>query len=322
MAIDYNKISNDAVEEQLLKKESLEQLEDILMRCDTGGLPDKGIPIEEKRVLSKNELKETWPEVVSRVNSFLQVEDIKPPKVRYYTSREILSKNNSNKVIPALYSMGAVYIATIGVNNIMLGISNGAFSELAFGSLQMALVLLYKSISANMSANVNNEHPRLISSTYNLKGEKIKLKKEVETDLIPTIGHEYAHHLEHKILHTDYNTYSYFSEGFARGVERHISDLYAQERNDPRFVSDIVRATTGELSAVYFWMCSEQGDSLRSIPVFEKNNTILMAEHNMDKNLLPYKHAFGNTIFYLAEKRHGDGIYADALRGDVDFLFE
>ncbi len=324
MAIDYDRIKNEAIEEQLLKKESLEQLEDILMRCDTGGMPDKEIPVERKRMLSKNELKETWPEVVSRVDSFLGVEGIKPPKVIYLNS---LYKwgyyNYENAIISVLGIMGAG-AGVRGVDFLASGLSTGAMED-TLGGIGLGVISALsisnaiKEIKKNKKKDKKPKEP--MGTHYNKDLGWVLLKKDYETDIIPAIAHEYAHHLEEMILHPDYDASFYFCEGFARGVQRHISNLYAQERNDPRFTHTISRDTTGELSAVYLWICDRHGEVDRPIPLIKKNNIYMFTADNLDKDSLPYGHAFGNTIFYLAEKRHGDGIYADALKEDVDFLF-
>ncbi len=328
MAIDYNKISNKALEEQFLKNESLEQLEDILMSCETCGLPDKTTH-KKKRKLSKREALEISPEIFSRVDSFLGVEGITPPDIEVYDSFEVWYFNNKNNLKFAASGLIGTTLAADGIFSCIGALANGTGPGIAFLSAEILLSGVFISYATNELNKATKElnkqtkytHPKF-EDHYNVREKRMHIQGDVESMLTVLIAHEYAHHLQEEIIGPRGPDYRFFSEGHARGIERHISNLYAAERNDPWFASKASEHTTGELAAVYLWMCRSKRKMSRAIPVIHQNKGMRLANKYMDYKGMPIPHAFGNTIFYLAEKRHGDGIYADALNGNVDFLFE
>lgn len=143
----------------------------------------------------------------------------------------------------------------------------------------------------------------------NLFSKKINLVKEPVARLIPTLAHEYAHYLQD--VQYDYGRASIGSaiEGHARGVERIISEHYAESEDNPAYLYDVTCLTAHELKKSYLWVSKklkkEPRKSLAKKPLFVKK---------------PGPHAMGNATFYVLEQFHGRDIYKRFLKRDLTFL--
>lgn len=321
MAIDADRISNPEVEEFLLKKENLEQLEDLIIDLPyCSSHPEKPAPRYKNR-LRRDELATEVSDVISRVDSFLGVEGVEAPRVRYYSPVECWAHDNGHFALNILSYVSASYIGLRGSLNLAEGIANNSIAAMVIGGVEIIGFGLFMA-GTTKRVMMDMKEPRyLLSSSYDQKKKLIKLIKESEPDFLPTIAHEYDHHVQDSLLGLDYQDTSYFSEGHARGVQRHVSKEYAAERNNPLFMNEITKHTIGELSAVYYWLCNKHGEDRRFWDMLPKDTKIILGAVHLGDNNTPHRHAFGNTLFSLAEARNGDAIYKDTLQGNTDLLY-
>ncbi len=139
--------------------------------------------------------------------------------------------------------------------------------------------------------------------------DTIVLAREPRADLLPSIAHEYTHHVQGQQA-TNLINCGIFKEGHARGVERFISERYARLEKNPAFLRVIVAETVEELEEAYQWICTTLGAEPRlELPSEDKPGEKLR------------NHTLGNTIFYLQENCLGKQIYRDVLQGRNVFAF-
>ena len=139
--------------------------------------------------------------------------------------------------------------------------------------------------------------------------ETMLVKKDKKALLIPTIGHEYDHHVfnVNEVVPNEMRGKSnIFEEGHARGVQRHISEYYRENEDNEAFLYDITEMTENELKQTYKWVCKK----LKVKP----SDNLLKGDVTS-----PDKHALGNSLFYTLETVKGDGVYRDAINGKIDF---
>ncbi len=131
------------------------------------------------------------------------------------------------------------------------------------------------------------------------------------TILIPSIAHEYAHHMQHS-KRLGQNCYDFFSEGHARGVERHISEIYCQKEDNELFLYDISRETISELASAYIWMCKKLCKKPKLSLLKVSTNSIKESLKHLVKEA-PSEYAMGNAFFSIYESIYGKEIYKEAL---------
>ena len=272
-------VGNSGIEEVLLEKENLDILESVLCSHELesfSGYDLSRFKRKPKVMPTLSRVMEILPEVKSRADGFLQVNNIGMPKARFYNWLEKRLDNPGRVLGYAVKLLGPLY----GWRG-------------------------YSSTS------------RYIWS----KGGLILLRELPEPDIIEDLAHEYAHHVQFSIIEglIEMEDCKCFIEGHARGVERKLAKEYTIEMQDQAFWSKVKERTTRELSDVYRWLCKKHSQT-------EKwSRTYRQVGPEMDGSLeswdaKPNCHALGNAAFYLAERRHGDGIYAAALRDELDFL--
>ena len=144
-------------------------------------------------------------------------------------------------------------------------------------------------------------------------GRKRKYKKRSAS--IPLLAHEYAHHIQNVkgMVRRELNV---FGEGHARGVQRHVSNVYAEREDNEAYLLDIVDKNCGELKGVYEWMCPKFGVTLR--------RSLLTTQTSGVDGIIflllygePSFHARGNAFFYMLERERGSQIYGEAVRGEL-----
>lgn len=164
-------------------------------------------------------------------------------------------------------------------------------------------------------------------------------------ELVQTLIHEYAHHVQAKsglrigdfdkkepIIYTgntitlypsDFNEdqLSIFKEGLARAAERHICKTYADAENDLAYLARVVEWTYGELKSVYVQVCNQTGlspkpglidlDTCRDYDETECRRTHFKR---------PTDHAIGNAYFCLAEARNPRFSYRGIIKRVYDAI--
>jgi hypothetical protein len=112
--------------------------------------------------------------------------------------------------------------------------------------------------------------------------------------LIPTLAHEYTHHIQYESMHRVFNNPAN-REGHARTVERHIAQKYARRERNPAFLYQVTREDVAELKSVYLWLCDNPNPALMRF-----RSALDVIENNARKERkMPSDHALGNTFYIL-----------------------
>jgi hypothetical protein len=161
-----------------------------------------------------------------------------------------------------------------------------------------------------------------IWSGYDRIKRIISLAEKEIANMVPDLGHEYAHHVQYRYgIPMESRTglfggtrYGIFEEGHARGVQRFIAAEFMMHENNETYLFDIVDHTVGELRGTYKWMCHKLNRPVR------KNLLRIHSIADTYEGLpIPSQHALGNTLFMLYEKRYGTDIYNKAIHGKLIF---
>ncbi len=160
--------------------------------------------------------------------------------------------------------------------------------------------------------------------------DKILLMPKRKEIIFPGIAHEYCHHAQYSVIpdllkskigeykeeayilfeFPDYEgKYRTFTEGHARGAERHISSAYA-EQNGNLFTCAIKSLDIEELRDCYSWLCR----AFRKKPNSQVRKINTGYPYFASRFEKPVPHAIGNAFFSIMEREHGPKIYAEAIR--------
>ncbi|MBN2142075.1 hypothetical protein JW711_01975 [Candidatus Woesearchaeota archaeon] len=153
----------------------------------------------------------------------------------------------------------------------------------------------------------------LKGAIFNLMNYSFRIPRKDRVHLILSASHEYTHHVQiaYKIQ-TEY--YPIFSEGHARGVERHIAEEYlALEKNEAFLLPPLQRAVS-DVKMTYIWFCAVNAceprrSLLRSISPSDFSNQIFFDQYGE-----PRPHALGNALFMMNEEVSGKKIYPKAVK--------
>jgi len=189
--------------EELLDKES--QRLRRLQRLKEDGKLDFGDNV------SPEELKELFSQICTEVDEFLGIQDGEVPDCGYFNIFKPGFDSTSILLLYALSAIGVAYGLTPLFTDQNPDIDH--FISAALGAL------------ASTQAAIS--HLALKQPAYDLSSKGVTLKKVARTDLIPMAGHEYAHSIHDKIGIAS-KTYTAFTEGHARGVEKQLADNYRE----------------------------------------------------------------------------------------------
>jgi len=149
------------------------------------------------------------------------------------------------------------------------------------------------------------------SPNYSRLTKTIRVKKGRRANLIPTLSHEYGHHLvRSRFKGSEFG--SIFSEGFAMGVQRNLSRTYSEREDNMAFLYGILDITVGEIKAAYAWICRRLGEPVRK-------NLLTPKSCYDDSPRNPSDHAKGNTVFSIYETLYTPGFYRDIIHNDFSF---
>lgn len=146
--------------------------------------------------------------------------------------------------------------------------------------------------------------------------ERIRVIKDKLTIIIPQMAHEYTHHVQNKLWGDSRleSSLKIFEEGYARGVQRYVSGLYAKSEDNEAFLYDSLEYDVAELKSVYKKLCRKLEEKIE--PLFYS------IQSSKDDQEQRYRKEFkrtsplaiGNTFFMLLERKHGTSIYKDILQ--------
>ena len=283
-------IKNKNLEKILLSEDNIPIVEHLLYLQSQELQRLKKLKEDDKldfgKKYSRKQLKELFPIVKNKVDSFLNVNNISNPRVDYFsiTSPESLLGG------PGFSVFGGAVLIGGGIG----------FKETYF--LQAGAISIFNCILQIYLRNNDHYHPLF---------KNINLSYKERAKIIPTLGHEYTHHIQ-RITINKYRrgVYEIFREGHARGIERYISNLFRESEDNEAFLYDITNINVRELKNVYKWLCKK----------FElsPNEALLNVKGIYDTKFLD-NHAKGNVLFYIQETKKGPQVYNDAIHGSLIF---
>jgi hypothetical protein len=155
----------------------------------------------------------------------------------------------------------------------------------------------------------------------------IDLLKEPESILADTIGHEYDHYVVHNMLRignfemdSPNKSCKIIKEGHASSVGSHVATNYFSRNKNPEYNIPNLKMKLAQLSMAYEWLCL-----VNNLPIKNEvlgNNYIPYWDGQINdfRTNRPNSYVLGPTLFYLAEAKLGNGIYADFVNGDFGFI--
>lgn len=296
------KLHKKVFDQSLLNQKYIEPLESLINEYSKELRDLTSQPLDFGRSYRPNELGEVFPEVKEFTTKFLDV-NARDPKYSFY------SVFNFDTPL----SWIAVGYGAYGALNMIMGLAAGNPSMITSGMMFLVWAWLFK---------------RFDSGSCYLPGkQKISLDKMPETILRPVFAHEYTHHLQH-LTHDEGNPssfrgYSAFIEGHARGVQRAASHHFREKHDNESYLWSITDTDVGELKSVYQWVCKKtKREPNKKLMTVAKScrDTDETIKRYMPFSFQPTAHAIGNSLFLMAEKKHGTGIYKRAMKGDFNFL--
>ena len=300
-------IENACMERRLLNIDNIGAIEELLdresQRLERLQKLKKDNKLNRGDKVSPGELKGLFPQICTEVDDFLGVQDGEVPKFGYYN---LLRPGLMTTPVLAMYAISAVQVVsavTCLITEQNPDLSN--FMNAGIGAMQFACAALFHSVMKNPG--------------YNRLLKRVTLQNVARTDLIPSAGHEYAHHVQRREGLKD-DMYSIFKEGHARGVEKHIAQDYQQREDNNAFLYDVLNSTVGEFKSAYIWICQKFGHQPKASLLKTKTSTDIDERVNRLLDKTPTPHAIGNALFSIYEAREGRGIYNDMIHGNFQFI--
>jgi hypothetical protein len=141
--------------------------------------------------------------------------------------------------------------------------------------------------------------------------------------LVPELAHEYTHHVQNCLTKGKMYSNDPLAEGSAVGVERIISNQYAEETGNPGYSLSSLRSTTQTLTYAYLYLCSQRGiqpnDKLLDSRFLSWSTRISRTSDSLF-GLKNHNYDIGVAAVSIAEEIHGPSVYARLVRGETDFL--
>ncbi|HLC56580.1 MAG TPA: hypothetical protein VJJ23_05065 [Candidatus Nanoarchaeia archaeon] len=282
-------IKNKNLEAILLSKDNIPVVEHLLSIESQELQRLKKLKEEGKldfgKKYSRKQLKELFPMVKGKVDNFLNVNNISNPRVDYFS----ITSPESLFFGPGFGFYGGV---------ILIGGGFG-FKETYF--LQAGVLAIINGVLHTYLKNTDH---------YNHLFKNITLRYEERSKIIPTLGHEYTHHIQKISGIKSVRNHSIFQEGHARGIERYISNLFRESEDNEAFLYHITNLNARELKNVYKWLCEKTN--------LTPNEALLKVKGIYDTKFLD-NHAKGNVLFYIQETKKGPQVYNDAIHGNLVF---
>ncbi len=285
--------------ESMCNKETVSQVESIFHQSlkQLAGMHYLSNKLSLQKPIGKTKLDETLTEIKGHVDEFLGVKKVKECEIRYAINASEPIKKLALAILP---------VATI------LGITNSGTSynlaeifpmtALNVGSGLIGAFFGFEFVSSAMGFMDSRDAP-YYGPNEGCEGTVV-IKKESRTLQIPTIAHEYTHHVQNSVR----GSFTMLAEGIARGVERHIAKMYAEKEDNPSFLYDSTMTTTRELGTGYINLCKAIGIPYKKALIESANS---MLNEDCDRGFDHY--AFGVTYLSVEEANTGKSIYGRAL---------
>ncbi|MFC1768729.1 hypothetical protein ACFLZX_03100 [Nanoarchaeota archaeon] len=261
--------------EDLLATESLKL--DKLQRQKEGG------DLTSEKVVSRTELQDLAPEVCHTVEDLLGVEVTNRPPIRYFSL-----------IRPGLPELTIIYSYSLSISH-----AKKSLEPLLTGQISVENIF-YATMSLAPFALVAFTHYILKDSNYQTFWERINIKKGPRTKVIPSVAHEYTHHIQNKDDAIPRKS-TIFREGQARQIEAKVAEIYCERECNEAFLYDVQDLRVGELKSTYLWLCQKFG----KVP----KQSLLSIKTSMDTEKDQSPHSLGNTLFLLYPTLTGKEFY-------------
>ena len=308
----FTQFKNENLERLLLDKENILPLEELMH----SQLEKLGGIIQNKpkpdRKLNSKEFYDLIPQLKEDVDQFLDIDEAGCPLILYLNRQTCLKDCFESLLLSLDHKSSSQDISSESLKLYCSDMKSvGVWNKIRAAPILMRFVRLSRVL--DLDNIIRAYFPRI---------QFITMTKEKMPKVIPIMGHEYGHYLQHQAflkrayLSQDYNI---FKEGHARGVERYIADIYNKREDDQRFLEDRASGDYIELKQTYKWLCQEldisPNTNLVGITLPENN---IQAEQGLEQEK-PSEHSLGNTLFYLHETKKGKQIYKDVINGTFEF---
>ncbi len=297
---------NSELLRQLCRQENLGELEILISSQLEEFVPINLSELEFGAGLTSEEIKEIFPKVKEDVDNFLGTHHIDVPDCDYYN----FFKPGLNTIpfwINYSFAASVPIYLTLGetirnylpedlnsiVSNIILSPGLGILTILPF-------LISFNGYLANLTSGYDPLFRHITLQKEEMNEETGTLRKISRPKLIPIMAHEYAHHVQKKQGLALFDN-RVLLEGHARGVERHISELYCEREGNDAFMYGIYNRTITELQQTYGWIC-------RRLEIKGREEFL---PKKQTREIGP--HAAGNTLFLLWEQTKGSEIYKEVL---------
>jgi len=287
------KVDNKSLNKNLINKDHISQLE-FLINENSKNLenlkrknPDFGITYEA------DELPRMFRESKKFVDDFLDVKPGGIPKYGY----------------PEFWNNRSIFLCSVGSYFILEGLLMGSPLSLNFG-IQFWIMNYFM-------------HKMSSASSFNFFTNKITLEKTPSTIIKTVAAHEYTHYIHGLTIQNElkYRKHASLFEGHAIGVQKAAARHFRDKYDNESYMFHIFERSVGELKSTYLWICDklekEPNKNIKKIKSrYDSNEKVFKFFHKSPSN-----HSAGNSIFSLAEEKHGTEIYRRTLKKDFDFLY-
>lgn len=275
-------LNNNEIEEFLIRRENLDLLEFVVLSEYNSFKKIQTFNHRHEKI-RKKDLQKIIPEVCYLVNQELDSDNQDLPLIEYFN---ILKKPKESTKILGLYTTSAT-LGTLAFTSLL--------NEHVF--LTTGLVFLAgTAIGVGRALHLEKKEPR-----YFPEEKRAIIKKGSKQQIIPTLAHEYTHHVQNLrgILTKENN---YYTEGQARQIQTIIANKYAEKEKNPTYMLRTQLRNLGEYASTYIWMSEklnkEPSNSLLRKPELIYNENIAFLEQQQK----PTTHAIGNTALRMKKE--------------------
>lgn len=235
--------------------------------------------------IGKRSAKKMFSNVISEVNSFLDVDDVPLPKINY------ASANFKPRDIAFL------------AGGVALSVANYFLTEpeslLQYALLVPSLVGVGAGTIGLMSSLLfGNAHRSTIAKD---SVSTLLIAKDNAYATTLAFAHEYTHAITKHCSPKRNYVKSPLIEGTAREIERVIAKSYAEKENDSGYLHLVKRQDVAEMLSVYDWVCKLHSRTPFDFASEQKYFSSDGERAHMKKYGFPTAHAIGNSIYLLQD---------------------
>ncbi|MDP2907477.1 MAG: hypothetical protein Q8O03_06055 [Nanoarchaeota archaeon] len=154
------------------------------------------------------------------------------------------------------------------------------------------------------------------SSSFDYKNDLLLIRAGKTVNAIGAIAHEYTHYLQHHFTELNIQTRNPIVEGHARGMERIISEKFAQEFDNPAYVFINYDRVAKELKDTYLYTCKKK----KILPKKSLENLPIPNIRGLLYSIDAHHYSIGVAAMTIACSKQGEKVYKDVMKNDFEFL--